>query len=859
MLDTKKYLNYIELIFGFLQNGQRIFIWCQLMLNAIPDFFKKLTWILILASILISTVVTCLVYNSLDPYEFDVLESALNTDQLRKYHDFNHDGFSEILEITLRPEASLYFIQIKNSNGGIIDQTNYWESFLTEWIMYEDITGDDFDELITFTEGNDSLFIYVHDIKSKKTIINRLYIDCLQESRNKNKSYAKILIGFFANKTIYENNVIIFGTNSYTSLWPRNIYALDLDNKSIIKQFNTHACLSHVFPYDITGDGIDEVIAYSVAYANVPYPAKYSDDKCWLFVLDQQLNPIFPPLSFSEYPSEFVCTPLDMFSERFILVVPFYLGEKKLERMIYLIDSKGKIYQKKQNPFGLPMDYGLVSKSSSNPSQIFGWQGKSNLIKLNHELDLIKKVETPFNKIKLNLVKDLNNDGIEELIYYSENFLSLFNNDLEFLAKYEISYPNVKLEFCEKGLNNPLEIGLEDSNNFYHLALKKNKIYSFIPLIFVFLCVLVFMILKIGNALITVISIQINIFKFFIYNNSNAILVSNKQGKILKTNNKLSHIFNLPQEPLKGDYLSEFFHKYPQIIDNFDKCIEKNKQIELFIKSVNNEILVNFSPWRLFKFYSMLYFVEFQQQKFMTMSEKIQSWSSAVQKMAHDIKTPLSTVALNIKVLENRLKEITIEDKERSELSEDLEMIRTELENIHSMTKNFLKFSNLEKPHFQVCDISKIINNAFEKYKVYFNQNLIYRKSIDKDVKPVWADPQQIEMVIHILMENALCALKGKGQISIDVCLAQYLDKSFSDYIEIEVADSGPGISENDKTKVFEPYYTTKNEGTGIGLAIAKKIIEDHSGAIEVYSKANFGAVFRFSIPVFTEEGNNEQ
>ncbi len=89
------------------------------------------------------------------------------------------------------------------------------------------------------------------------------------------------------------------------------------------------------------------------------------------------------------------------------------------------------------------------------------------------------------------------------------------------------------------------------------------------------------------------------------------------------------------------------------------------------------------------------------------------------------------------------------------------------------------------------------------------------------------------------------------------VSLAQYLDEQFAEYLEIEIADSGPGIPEKEKNRIFEPYYTTKSNGTGMGLAIAKKIIEDHHGSIEVHGKSGLGAVFRFSLPVAKEEELN--
>jgi signal transduction histidine kinase len=222
--------------------------------------------------------------------------------------------------------------------------------------------------------------------------------------------------------------------------------------------------------------------------------------------------------------------------------------------------------------------------------------------------------------------------------------------------------------------------------------------------------------------------------------------------------------------------------------------------------------------------------------------------------MAHDIKTPLSTVALNLKVLQKRLEKIQLSEKEQNELSDDIKLMRTELDNIQTMTRNFLKFSNLDKPHFQAFDISTIIEEAKNKFQPYINEELTVEVTIDRDVKSVWADPQQIEMVFTILIENALAALKGKGVISINVSAVQYLENIFSESLEIEVSDTGPGINEEDKKRIFEPYYSTKSEGTGMGLAIAKKIIEDNGGIIEVHSKPHFGAVFRFSLPVMKEE-----
>jgi len=825
-------------------------------------FFKHFAWKILLVSLIISGTCTYLLWERFDPYQLDILESIKDSDELKTYHDFDKDGFSESLEINILQESNRFFIQIRNWSGGIIDQTNYWEYFHPSWIMFEDISGDGFDEIMIFTQGGDSLFFYAHDIISKKTLINRLYIDRLEESRTPHEQHANFLVGCLADNAVYDHKVVIFAINSFTSLKPRNIYALDLEEKKIVNRFKTFSSLSRVFPYDVTGDGIDEIIAYGVAYGNVPYPATYSDDRCWLFVLDQKLVPVFPPVSFSEYPSEFICLSVKNFTERYVLAIPYYLGEKNFDRLVYLINSQGKIHLQKQNPFGSPGEYGTVLSSGKNPSEFFGWRGSNGLIRLNHQIEALQYRSTPFNNIRIQSIRDLDSDGEEEILCSSENSFSVFDNQLNLLARFPILSPEVSIGYRESGPNKPLEISLRVGKLSNRLKFTKNTYYYYFPFLFIGMTAVFFLLLSAGYRFILMIVIYIYTFRHFLYDSSHGILIVSHQGKIIKSNNQIHTLLNLTHAPTKGNDIRDIFHGHSQISEFILKSIENgdsNTQTVSLQKMGNErQIEISIQPIRFTTRKGSGFVIEFKPATLLSPSDKIQTWSRAVQKMAHDIKTPLSTVNLNLKVLQTRLEKIQLPENDRIELSDDIKMMRTEMENIQLMTRNFIKFSNLDKPHFQVYDIQEIIEEALNKYRVYMATDLDIQVATDKDIKPVWADPKQIEMVFHILLENALTATQGKGVISISVSLAQYLEKAFTEFLEIEVADTGPGIAKNDKTTIFEPYFTSKPDGTGMGLAIAKKIIEDHGGSIEVHSKPNFGAVFRFSLPVITEEEKND-
>ncbi len=401
------------------------------------NILTHLAWKLLILSLIIAAGSAYLLREMFYPYQFNTLESVPDTDVIKTYHDFNNDGFGECLEAYRNTEARRYYIHIKNWSGGIIDQTNYWEYFEPLSMMFADITGDGYDEIFAFTQDGDSLFIYAHDIISKKAIIDRLYLVSPEEPRSPDDQRVAFMPGFIAADDVYDHKVIIFAINSFTTLKPRTVYALDLEDRRIVNQFETHSALSTLFPYDLTGDGVEEVIVTGVAYGNVPYPAKYRDDKCWLFVLDQRLSPVFPPMSFSEYPAFFTCLPAEIHSERYLLAIPDYLGGKNLSRMMYLINSQGKIHLRSQNPFRESLEYSPVVSPHKNPFEVYGLQGNHSLIKVNYRLE-IHRTSTPFNLPQPSFVKDLNADGQEEIMCISDNFFSVFDNRLNLLAKFSV-------------------------------------------------------------------------------------------------------------------------------------------------------------------------------------------------------------------------------------------------------------------------------------------------------------------------------------------------------------------------------------------------------------------------------------
>jgi len=191
-----------------------------------------------------------------------------------------------------------------------------------------------------------------------------------------------------------------------------------------------------------------------------------------------------------------------------------------------------------------------------------------------------------------------------------------------------------------------------------------------------------------------------------------------------------------------------------------------------------------------------------------TFGERTHVWAKTVQKLAHDIKAPLTSIRVGLKTLEIYIDQSELPNK--TDVMKDVQTLRTEIERVHNITKNFLKFVNMEEPNFAIADIHFIIQRSIERYQGFFNNpdGIQLETQFDTSVSPFYMDSQQMEMVFNILIENAIDAMGGKGTLSIQ---------------------------------------TNK---IGLGLTIARKIIEDHRGTITAYSKEHIGTTFRIVLPM---------
>ena len=236
-----------------------------------------------------------------------------------------------------------------------------------------------------------------------------------------------------------------------------------------------------------------------------------------------------------------------------------------------------------------------------------------------------------------------------------------------------------------------------------------------------------------------------------------------------------------------------------------------------------------------------------KQQDKLLLSERYSAWENVARKLAHEIKNPLTPIQLSIDRLKERYSEKLKDDK--NEFKKYLETIDRQIVDIKKLVDEFSGFARMPSPLLKKIDVSSVMKRAVNFYKMSEKENIFSTKNINNEVFFINGDAEQLYRVFLNLIKNSLESIREKKQKNsnfqgkIDVEISRN-----NEYIVIKMLDNGPGF--NDIKNITKPYFTTKKEGTGLGLPIVTKIISEHNGDIN-FIKNPKGAEILISLPIF--------
>ena len=221
-------------------------------------------------------------------------------------------------------------------------------------------------------------------------------------------------------------------------------------------------------------------------------------------------------------------------------------------------------------------------------------------------------------------------------------------------------------------------------------------------------------------------------------------------------------------------------------------------------------------------------------------AQRMAAWREVARRIAHEVKNPLTPIKLSAQRLKRKYSQKINEeifDRCTDVIVEHVDLIR----NLVNEFSTFAKFPDI---HIVPCRIEDIVEETAALYQEGLD-HVDIQLTYEKHLPMVHLDRQQMKQAFINLIDNAVAAVNKNGTISIDISFDEILK-----ILRIEVADSGKGLSNKEKTKLFEPYFSTKKSGMGLGLAIVNSIISDHKGMIRVQDNSPQGAKFIIELPV---------
>ncbi|MEM9167157.1 MAG: HAMP domain-containing sensor histidine kinase [Planctomycetota bacterium] len=234
-------------------------------------------------------------------------------------------------------------------------------------------------------------------------------------------------------------------------------------------------------------------------------------------------------------------------------------------------------------------------------------------------------------------------------------------------------------------------------------------------------------------------------------------------------------------------------------------------------------------------------------------AERLAELGSMTAGLAHEIKNPLSTIGLNTQLLVEAIGELDQQDERVGRLARRVGVLGRETERLAGILGDFLEYAGDKRLSPAPADIGELASELVDFIHAQAERSGVrVRLQREGGALTATVDAGLIKQALLNLMLNALQAMGAGGDAEAGDRPSELLIRveSWADSVRVRVADTGPGMDDETRSSVFTPYFTTKPGGTGLGLPTTRRIIEQHHGTVELFSKPGQGTEFVIELPV---------
>lgn len=348
--------------------------------------------------------------------------------------------------------------------------------------------------------------------------------------------------------------------------------------------------------------------------------------------------------------------------------------------------------------------------------------------------------------------------------------------------------------------------------------------------------------------------------EIFLNHLRNAVVMADTDGTIRVKNAAFSALFG---RELGGGTDKKLFHvlkNNPEILESVTKVIEirgsyylrdvpvmfehkpaRSMDVETF--PITSEVGILLCVTIMFRDRAGL--VRFEEHA--RRAERVNYLGTISSGLAHEIKNPLSGIKGASQLLTREL-------EGRKDLKEYAEIIQKEVTRVDKLLSDLLHFSKSRVLQKKKTNVNQVLHDIILLQKTVAAQRIECVEQFDPSLPPVVADESSLSQLFLNLIKNARQAIKDKGKLTVRSRMVTDFGLKTRDVrrqvIAVNIEDTGEGMDADSLSKIFVPFYTTKPEGTGLGLALCQKIVSEHEGDIEVKSEKGRGTVFTVYLPV---------
>lgn len=300
---------------------------------------------------------------------------------------------------------------------------------------------------------------------------------------------------------------------------------------------------------------------------------------------------------------------------------------------------------------------------------------------------------------------------------------------------------------------------------------------------------------------------------------------------------------------LQQVFPSEVLEDLELLLRRADRMSTTTTQMEIVVQRAKLNVVVTVATLR-HEGRDLGYVLVFEDLSDLLKAQKQAAWREVARRVAHEIKNPLTPIALSAeRIIRHLDRGIPPDATSMDVLNGCAETIAGSVETLRTLVDEFSTLARFPTARPQPSNINSIVENTLTMFNGRLD-GIQVRTFLAADLPRVMADPEAIKRALANLVDNAAEAMQGALLREIHISTALQASR---DVVEITVADSGHGVTQELKERLFLPYFSTKKRGTGLGLAIVSRIIEDHHGSIRVEENRPVGARFVVELPVASE------